>query len=101
MDPAPRRTVRTDQLRPVNQPHPTRVTVDALGKPVTVRVGNRGVRVVRLRNEWRIDDRWWTDQPVARHYFEVELTNGQVVTLFRDELGKEWYEQRYGAPRDG
>ena len=102
MDPAPRRTVRTDQLRPVNLPHPTRVTVDAVeGKPLTVRVGNRGVRVLCLRNEWRIDDRWWTDQPVQRHYFEVELANGQVITLFQDALTEEWYEQRYGAPRNG
>jgi len=100
MDLAPRRAVRTDQLRPVNQPRPTRVTV-ADGKPLTVRVGTRGVRVVSLRNEWRIDDRWWTDQPVRRHYYEVELTNGQMVTLFQDEISKEWYEQRYGAPRDG
>ena len=101
MDPAPRRAVRTDQLRPVNQPRPTRVTLDARGKPITVRVGNRGVRVLHLRNEWRIDDRWWTDQPVHRHYYELELADGQVVTLFEDELTKEWYEQRYGGPRDG
>lgn len=101
MDPAPGRAVRADQLRPVNQPRPTRVTLDSREKPRTVRVGSRGVRVLRLRNEWRIDDRWWTDQPVQRHYYEVELADGQVVTLFQDGLTKEWYEQRYGRARDG
>lgn len=50
--------------------------------------------VARVRDRWRIDDRWWTETPVSRMYFELELADGRLLTLFRDQLGDAWYEQR-------
>ena len=76
---------RTDILQPVNQPQPTRVSVAPDGQPRTVRRGNRGVRVVAVQNQWRVDDHWWTESPVSRHYWQVELITGDVVTVFLDE----------------
>ena len=47
--------------------------------------GGRPVRVAELREEWRVDDRWWTEEPVERRYFEALLETGRNVVVFRDE----------------
>ena len=56
------------------------------------RVNRQGVAVVR--EEWRVLDRWWTEEPVARRYFEVVLESGQNVVVFRDEEQGGWFSQR-------
>ena len=56
------------------------------------RVNREGVEVVR--EEWRVLDRWWTEEPVARRYFEVVLESGQNVVVFRDEERGGWFSQR-------
>jgi len=50
--------------------------------------------VALLREEWRVVDRWWTEEPVQRRYFEVVLESGQNVVVFRDEARGCWYTQR-------
>ena len=60
------------------------------GSPVTV---NR-LPVELVREEWRVLDRWWTEEPVARRYFEVVLESGQNVVVFRDEERGGWFSQR-------
>ena len=37
-----------------------------------------------VREEWRIIDRWWTDERVDRRYFEVVLESGQNMCVYRD-----------------
>lgn len=70
------------------EPRPTRVRVDAHGRPVAV--GSAAVEAVR--EEWLVEDRWWTPQPIRRHYFELALSDGRCEVVFRD--GKEWFRQR-------
>ena len=38
-----------------------------------------------MREEWRVVDRWWTEEPVSRRYFDVVLETGQNAVVFRDE----------------
>ena len=57
-----------------------------------VEVNRRPVAVVR--EEWRVVDRWWTDEPVSRHYFEVVLGSGENVVVFRDQERGGWFSQR-------
>ena len=47
-----------------------------------------------LREEWRVVDRWWTEEPVARRYFDVVLESGENRVVFRDEDRGCWYTQR-------
>jgi hypothetical protein len=56
-------------------------------------------RVVLVREEWRVVDRWWTEQPVARRYFEVVLESGETTVVFHDEAGDA--RPRAGAPAAG
>jgi hypothetical protein len=52
------------------------------------------VGVATVREEWRVVDRWWTEEPVRRRYFEVVLETGRNVVVFRDELTGKWYRQQ-------
>jgi hypothetical protein len=52
------------------------------------------VGVATVREEWRVVDRWWTEEPVRRRYFEVVLETGRNVVVFRDEPTGTWYRQQ-------
>jgi hypothetical protein len=74
----------------LNAPRPALVVATGAGMPRFV--NRQGVAV--LREEWRVVDRWWTEEPVQRRYFEVVLETGQNVVVFRDEERGEWFSQR-------
>ena len=66
---------------------------------VEARVDGTPTRVNRLpvelvREEWRVVDRWWTEEPVSRRYFEVVLQSGENAVVFRDEERSCWFTQR-------
>jgi hypothetical protein len=81
-------------VTPLNVPREIRVTADEDGSPVFVWIRNRQRRVTRIRNVWRIDDEWWRRE-IARRYFELELSDGSVITVFQDLLSRTWFRQRY------
>jgi hypothetical protein len=66
------------------------VRADATGRPEAV--GNRAVEAVR--ESWLVEDRWWTDAPLRRRYWEVVTVDGRDLTVFRDLEGGRWYGQR-------
>jgi hypothetical protein len=51
-----------------------------------------GVDVEAVREEWLVEDRWWSGRPIARHYFELALADGRCVVVFRER--ERWFEQR-------
>ncbi len=50
--------------------------------------------VTLVREEWRVVDRWWTEEPVVRRYFEVVLETGENTVVFHDGAGGGWFTQR-------
>lgn len=52
------------------------------------------VRVELVRDEWRVHERWWTERPLRRRYFEVVLATGENAAVFLDETSGRWYRQR-------
>jgi hypothetical protein len=50
--------------------------------------------VLSVREEWRVVDRWWTEEPVDRRYFEVVLESGQAAAVFHDEERGCWFSQK-------
>ncbi len=80
-------TTRTSRL---NSPRAALVEEGLDGSPRRV---NRQA-VVAQREEWRVVDRWWTEEPVSRRYFEVVLESGQNVVVFRDQERGGWFSQR-------
>ena len=73
-----------------NAPRAARVAANASGFPVEV----NHQAVAFLREEWRVVDRWWTEEPIARRYFEVVLQSGENAVVFRDETCRCWFTQR-------
>jgi hypothetical protein len=61
-------------------PVPVQVRADARGRPLTV----DGRRVEAVRESWLVEDRWWTDAPVRRRYWEVVTGDGRCLVLFRE-----------------
>jgi hypothetical protein len=74
----------------LNQPRPAVVETRVDGTPVQV---NRQP-VALIREEWRVVDRWWTEEPLSRRYFEVVLQSGENAVVFRDEERSCWFTQR-------
>jgi hypothetical protein len=66
------------------------VRTDPGGAPTTV----EGVTVEAVREEWLVEDRWWTPKPLRRHYFELALGDGRALTVFRSARAQRWYRQR-------
>lgn len=83
-------------LRHLNTPRPVEVRLGDDGTPSDVRRSDRWLAVERVLDRWRTDDRWWTEQPIARAYHELLLEDGRVVAVFHDEIEGSWWEQRYG-----
>jgi hypothetical protein len=75
--------------RRLSEPRPVRIETRH-GVPAAI----DGVPVDVTREEWRVADRWWTEEPVERRYFEVVLETGRNVVVFRDEMSGGWFRQR-------
>jgi len=74
----------------LNAPRAALVEARVDGSP---RIVNR-LPVALVREEWRVVDRWWTEEPVSRRYFDVVLESGQNVVVFLDEEVGSWFSQR-------
>lgn len=82
MSPSPRR---------LNLPRPARVVAGDGGRPLSV----DGRAIDAVRESWLIEDRWWTEEPIRRRYWEIVTADGRNLVLFRDiERGGLWYRQR-------
>ncbi|HEU4753865.1 MAG TPA: hypothetical protein VFU47_12225 [Armatimonadota bacterium] len=65
------------------------------GEPRAVLLGKKPRPVREIRDRWRVDDTWWRE-PLCRMYWELELADGQVLTLYQDRITNQWYRQPYG-----
>jgi hypothetical protein len=84
------RAVPASPVRRINEPQVVHVEAHVDGSPA--QVNRRAVALVR--EEWRVVDRWWTEDPVSRRYFDVVLAGGERAVVFRDEGVGRWFSQR-------
>ena len=72
---------------------PRPVEVEASREGVPVAVG--AVAVEAVREEWLVEARWWTPEPLRRRYFELALADGRCVVVFCEPFpAGRWFEQR-------
>jgi hypothetical protein len=78
-------------MRPgrINKPWPVPVQVGSDGTPRAV----GRLTVESVREEWLVEDGWWTQKPLQRRYFELVLEDGSDVVVFREQDGR-WFRQR-------
>src|SRR5437762_3169759 len=51
-------------------------------------------QVALCREEWRVVDRWWTEEPIDRRYFDVVLASGENAVVFLNREAQCWFSQR-------
>jgi CO dehydrogenase/acetyl-CoA synthase delta subunit len=71
-------------------PRLARVRARDDGRPLAV----EGREVDAIRESWLVEDRWWTDAPLRRRYWEIVTTCGRDVVVYRDLEGERWYTHR-------
>jgi hypothetical protein len=76
--------------RRLGSPEPAAVKSDPRGVPEALGTAD----VDTVREEWVVEDRWWTGRPLRRRYFELVLTNGRNVVVFHDLIEGGWFMQR-------
>jgi hypothetical protein len=79
MNPPPRRLYLPKRIR---------VSTGGSGQPVAL----GRAKVESVREEWLVEDRWWTPSPLRRRYFELVLDDGRDVVVFRS--AGSWFLQR-------
>ena len=80
----------TPSARRVGEPRPTQVASGPAGRPLTV---DRH-EVVAVRESWLVEDRWWTERPLRRRYWEVVTVDGLDLVVFRDLVRGGWFRHR-------
>jgi hypothetical protein len=76
--------------RRLGEPRAVRVEADRRGRPLAV----DGRPVDGVRESWLVEDRWWTDRPLRRRYWEVVTDDGRNLVVFRELGNGGWYCQR-------
>ena len=76
--------------RRLGAPEPAAVAADEHGVPTALEAAG----VDSVREEWVVEDRWWTGRPLRRRYFELVLLDGRNVVVFRDLVRGGWFLQR-------
>src|SRR5207244_7370378 len=73
-------------VRALRPPRPVEVFTER-GEPVFVRGEGLGGRVVGAAGPWRVVAEWWSEDGVARDYYDLELTDGGVYRCYREHGG--------------
>jgi hypothetical protein len=71
-------------------PRSAKVLTDADGSPRLI----DGREVDTIRETWLLEDRWWTERPLRRRYWEVVTTEGADQVVFHDLIRHDWWTQR-------
>jgi hypothetical protein len=71
---------------------PRRVAVSAADDGRPLLVDSREIDSVR--ESWLVEDRWWTDRPLRRRYWEVVTVDGRNEVVFHDLQSGRWWRQR-------
>jgi hypothetical protein len=71
-------------------PRATRVRAGPGGQPLEV----DGQTVAHVLESWLIEDRWWTERPMRRRYWEIVSERGRDLVVFHDLADGHWFRQR-------
>jgi hypothetical protein len=78
------------QYRALSTPRPADVRQSEAGVPLAV----NGRRIESVRESWLVEDRWWTEQPLRRRYWELLSVDGRNLILYHDLHSGRWFAHR-------
>lgn len=68
----------------LSPPRPTQVRSTGGALPISG-------RVTVASGPWRVEEAWWGDAPVARDYWDLELSDGALYRVFLDRASGRWF----------
>ena len=85
-------------VRTLRPPIPLEVIIDSqprrINTPATA-IEKRRPRIegtVRIASgPWSLEEDWWTENPVDRDYWDVELSEGSIYRIYCDRRSQEWF----------
>jgi hypothetical protein len=77
-------------VKRLSEPKPVTVDTADDGRPQHI----DGHAIEAVRESWLIEDRWWTDRPLRRRYWEVVTADGRNLVAFRGRGRGGWLTQR-------
>lgn len=75
--------------RALNLPRAARVLSSQNGAPQEV----NEERIEAVRESWLVEDRWWTNRPLRRRYWELVSVCGRNLIVFHDLCAGGWFTQ--------
>jgi len=66
------------------------VQATTAGTPLAV----DGQRIAHVRESWLVEDRWWTERPLRRRYWELVSESGRNLVVYHDLVSGSWLRQR-------
>lgn len=87
-------------VRVLRPPLPIEVIQTDLRRPVEIRavVDDEAARRPRIEGAvkvaagpWGLEEGWWTDEPAARDYWDVEIAGSGIYRIFHDRATGSWY----------
>jgi hypothetical protein len=76
--------------RRIGIPSQVSVRIARDGRPLAV----GGQAVDAIRETWLLEDRWWTERPLRRRYWELITIDGRNTVIFHDINARKWWRQR-------
>lgn len=77
-------------VRALRPPRPLEVFSER-DAPCFVRGAGLGGRVVGAAGPWRLAAEWWSDRPLTREYYDLELSDGGLYRCFRELASGGWF----------
>ena len=77
-------------VRALRPPQPVEVFCDR-DRPDFLRGEGLGGRVVAVAGPWRLVGEWWSEAPLARDYYDLELSDGGLYRCYREQAAGHWF----------
>ncbi len=56
------------------------------------KLGKRAGGAVRVAaGPWELEEGWWTEAPVRREYWDIEMRSGDLYRIYRDRSSHRWF----------
>lgn len=85
-------------VRALRPPIPIEVIVDSRPRRVSTSVVEATERRPRIEGTvrvasgpWSLEEDWWSEQPVDRRYWDVELSDGGIYRIYCDTRSSNWF----------
>jgi len=85
-------------VRTLRPPIPIEVLGDSAPRRVSMLVSEATQRRPRIEGTvrvasgpWSIEEGWWCELPVDRSYWDVELSDGGIYRIYRDNPSRSWF----------